>query len=48
VAFLADQLRVPRRAIHIAGGQRGRLKRLAIDGIDAADFERWRQLQSDP
>jgi uncharacterized protein (TIGR00251 family) len=33
IAFLADTLRVPRRAIQIVSGERGRQKRLAITGV---------------
>lgn len=33
VDFLARALRVPRRAIQILSRERGRLKRLSIDGV---------------
>ena len=33
VDFFAQALRVPRRAVQIVGGQRGRRKRLAIAGV---------------
>ena len=36
VAFLADRLRVPRRAIRIVSGERGRQKRVAVAGVTAA------------
>jgi uncharacterized protein len=35
VDFLADALRVPRRAVRILGGDRARLKRVAIAGVTA-------------
>ena len=33
VAFFSAALRVPRRAIRIVSGERGRLKRIAIAGV---------------
>jgi uncharacterized protein (TIGR00251 family) len=33
IQFLSTALRIPRRAIHILSGERGRLKRIAIDGV---------------
>jgi len=33
IAFFADALRVPRRAIQIVSGERGRQKRIAIAGV---------------
>jgi uncharacterized protein len=36
VALLAALLSVPKRAITIASGERGRLKRITVEGIDAA------------
>jgi len=33
IAFFADALRVPRRAIQIVSGERGRQKRVAIAGV---------------
>lgn len=33
IAFLASTLGIPRRNIRIVSGARGRLKRLAIDGV---------------
>lgn len=33
IAFLSDVLHVPRRAVRILSGERGRLKRIAIDGL---------------
>ena len=33
IEFLASALQVPRRAIQILGGERGRRKRVAIDGV---------------
>jgi hypothetical protein len=35
VAFVADWLAVPRRAVHILSGERSRRKRLSIDGATA-------------
>jgi uncharacterized protein (TIGR00251 family) len=35
IAFLADRLRVPRRAVRIVGGGRGRQKRVAVSGVTA-------------
>ncbi len=34
IELLAETLRLPRRAIRIVSGARGRLKRVAIDGVD--------------
>ena len=39
VAFLADTLRLPSRAIQILSGERGRHKRIAIAGVSAAAVE---------
>ena len=36
IEFLASSLGVPRRAIRIVSGERGRLKRVAIAGITSA------------
>ncbi len=36
IDFLSMSLRVPRRAIRILSGERGRLKRVAIDGVTPA------------
>ena len=33
IAFLATTLHVPRSAIHIVSGERGRLKRITINGV---------------
>jgi uncharacterized protein (TIGR00251 family) len=35
VAFVAEWLAVPRRAVHILSGERSRRKRLAVDGVSA-------------
>jgi len=35
VEFLAKALRLPRRSIRIVSGERGRLKRISIDGATA-------------
>jgi uncharacterized protein len=37
IEFFSSRLRVPRRAIRIVSGERGRLKRLAIEGVTAED-----------
>jgi uncharacterized protein (TIGR00251 family) len=37
IAFFADALRVPRRAVQILSGERGRRKRVAIAGVTADD-----------
>lgn len=39
VAWLAQQLRVPRRSVRLVAGDRSRDKRLEIDGLSAADAE---------
>ena len=39
IEFLSDTLQVPRRAIRILGGERGRQKRVDVDGMTAADVE---------
>jgi uncharacterized protein (TIGR00251 family) len=36
IAFFSDALRVPRRAVRIVSGERGRLKRIAIAGVTQA------------
>ena len=33
IEFLSSALQVPRRAVQILGGERGRRKRVAIDGV---------------
>ena len=33
IDFLSSALRVPRRAVHILSGDRGRRKRVAIEGV---------------
>ena len=37
VAFLAETLDIPRRAIRIVSGERSRHKRVAIEGVGADD-----------
>ena len=37
IAFFSAALRVPRRAIRILSGERGRLKRIAIAGVTVDD-----------
>jgi uncharacterized protein (TIGR00251 family) len=36
IEMLASALRVPRRSVVIVSGERGRLKRIQVSGIDAA------------
>jgi hypothetical protein len=36
LAFLADQLHLPRRAVRLVGGDRSRQKRVAVAGVTAA------------
>jgi uncharacterized protein len=36
IELLADALRVPRRSISVAAGDRSRVKRLTVSGLDAA------------
>jgi uncharacterized protein (TIGR00251 family) len=36
VGLLAELLTVPKRAVTIASGERGRLKRVTVEGIDTA------------
>ena len=38
IAFFADALGVPKRAIQIVSGDRGRLKRVAIAGVTAGQI----------
>jgi uncharacterized protein len=35
IAYFADALRIPKRAIQIVSGDRGRRKRVAITGVTA-------------
>jgi uncharacterized protein (TIGR00251 family) len=39
IGLLADVLRVPRRAIRVAAGERSRTKRLIVEGYRAADLD---------
>jgi uncharacterized protein len=39
IDFLSDKLKVPRRAVRIVGGEHGRLKRVSIDGLTAAEAQ---------
>ena len=39
VAFLSDALGLPRRSIRIVSGERGRSKRIAIDGIQVSSLK---------
>jgi uncharacterized protein (TIGR00251 family) len=38
IEFLSDTLNVPRRSVRILGGEHGRQKRVAVDGLTAADI----------
>lgn len=40
VAFVAKTLKIPRSAVRLAAGETSRLKRLELDGVDAADLAR--------
>ena len=40
VEYLAAVLHLARRAIHIAAGERGRRKRIVIDGVTADEIRR--------
>lgn len=40
VALIAKALRVPKSSVRVAAGQTARVKRLEIDGADAADLTR--------
>jgi uncharacterized protein len=39
-ALLAGKLKVPRRSVHVVGGQTGRRKVVEVDGLDPAEIER--------
>jgi hypothetical protein len=39
VEFLSDALNVPRRAVRIVSGERGRRKRVEIEGLTRADVK---------
>jgi uncharacterized protein len=39
IAYFADALRIPKRAIQIVSGARGRLKRVAIAGVTAEQIK---------
>jgi uncharacterized protein (TIGR00251 family) len=39
IEFLSVTLNVPRRTIRIVSGERGRRKRVAIDGVSVADVK---------
>jgi len=38
IEFFSSSFGVPRRAVHIVGGDRGRLKRIAVDGVTRAQI----------
>lgn len=40
IGFIAKSLRIPKSAVRLAAGATARLKRLEIDGVEAADLER--------
>ena len=40
IEFLAETLNVPRRAVRIVSGERGRRKRVDIDGVTPDDAKR--------
>ena len=40
IAFFAAALHVPRRAVQILSGDRGRQKRIAIAGLSAAELRK--------
>lgn len=40
VRFLAERLGVARGTVTITGGETGRAKRVAVDGLEAAEIER--------
>jgi uncharacterized protein YggU (UPF0235/DUF167 family) len=39
VALLADALRVPKRALRVVAGERGRSKRLVVEGYSASELD---------
>ncbi|MCA0356869.1 MAG: DUF167 family protein [Proteobacteria bacterium] len=40
IAFLAKALKVPRSAVRVVSGDTARVKRLELDGVEAADIAR--------
>lgn len=40
IAFLAKTLKIPRSAVTLASGETARIKRLQLEGVDAADIVR--------
>ena len=40
LSFLSELLDIPRRAVRIVSGERGRRKRVAIDGLTADDIQK--------
>lgn len=40
IAFLAKTLKIPRSAVTLASGETARIKRLELQGVDAADIVR--------
>ena len=41
IEYFASTLRLPRRAVRVVSGGRGRKKRLAIDGVNADLVREW-------
>ncbi len=41
IEYIAGALRLPRRAVRLVSGERGRRKRLAIDGVNADLVREW-------
>jgi uncharacterized protein (TIGR00251 family) len=46
IELLADLLHVPKRSVTIVAGERGRLKRVRIDGVDSTHAARLLNLES--
>ena len=40
IAFLAKALKIPRSAVRVVSGDTARVKRLELDGVEAADIAR--------
>lgn len=40
ITFLAKALKIPRSAVRVVAGDTARLKRLELDGVEAADIAR--------
>jgi hypothetical protein len=48
IEFLADTLDLPRRAIRIVSGERSRLKRLSIEGIQVSTLKAQLSIHEEP